>query len=95
MTTRLAAALFAALLPLPAVAGERTIEFAVPGMYCASCPYIVEAAIGDVEGVLSVQADASQRTATVVYDDDVASVAAIQQASEAAGYKATPIEEQS
>ena len=72
----------------PIFAAEQTVTFDVPGMYCASCPFIVQSAMGEVEGVLSVDARIETRTATVVYDDALTTVAAIADASAIAGYEA-------
>jgi len=73
----------------PLLAAEQTVKFAVPGMYCASCPFIVESAMGSVDGVISVAADSDTRTALVVFDDDVVTVDDIAAASASAGYEAT------
>ncbi|HGG05777.1 MAG TPA: mercuric transport protein periplasmic component [Aliiroseovarius sp.] len=72
----------------PLVAAEQKVTFSVPGMYCASCPFIVESAMGSVDGVLSVEADSESRTAKVVFDDEITSVESIAQASAEAGYEA-------
>lgn len=72
-------------------AEERTVNLSVPGMFCASCPFVVEAAIGNVEGVLSVVTDVEKRTALVLFDDSVATVEAITTASTNSGYEATVI----
>lgn len=71
-----------------AIAGEQTVTFSVPGMTCASCPFIVESAMSGVEGVQQVTADADTRTAVVVFDDAIASTDDIAFASTAAGYEA-------
>ncbi len=81
-------ALIGFMAAVPVFADEQTVTFSVPGMYCASCPYIVEAAMGGVEGVRSVTADSDTRTALVVFDDAIASVEGIAFASAAAGYEA-------
>ena len=73
-------------------AAERSVTLSVPGMFCASCNFIVQAAIQRVEGVVSVAADAEQRTALVVFDDAVTTVEAITAASTNAGYEATVVE---
>ena len=80
-----------AAISAPAWAAEQTISLSVPGMTCASCPFVVEAAIGAVDGVKSVKADASTKRALVVYDDALTTLAAITQASYEAGYEATLI----
>ena len=79
-------------LAAPAFAGERTVTLSVPGMYCASCPYIVQSAIGEVAGVQWVEADLETRTATVSFDDETTTIEAIVAASTNAGYPATPEE---
>jgi mercuric ion binding protein len=85
------AAIFATL---PAFAAERLAEFSVPGMNCASCPFIVEAAMGKVEGVLEVKTDIEARTASVRFDDALTTAAIIAKASADAGYAATLSEEE-
>ena len=75
----------------PAFAAEKTVKLSVPGMTCASCPYIVESAISKVKGVASVKSDLDTRSATVVYDDAVTNLDAITTATKNAGYESTPI----
>jgi mercuric ion binding protein len=60
-------------------------------MTCASCPYVVQAAIGQVEGVRTVAANADSRTAQVVFEDAVTSVDIILVATKNAGYPASLI----
>ncbi|MBN8182017.1 heavy-metal-associated domain-containing protein [Roseibium aggregatum] len=81
-------ALISLLVAAPAFAAEQTVTFSVPGMHCPSCPFIVESAMGSVEGVTQVTADSDALTAEVVFDDAVASAEDIARASAAAGYKA-------
>lgn len=83
------------LFASPLFAAEQTVNFSVPGMYCASCPFIVESAMGEVEGVISVTADSSTRTAVVVFDDAVTKASDIAEASAFAGYEATLAEGES
>ena len=66
----------------------------VPGMNCPSCPYIVEAAIADVDGVKSVVANNVLRTALVVFDDEAATTDQIIEATTNAGYVATIAKDQ-
>lgn len=84
-----ALALIGLLFSGPLLAAEQTVTFDVPGMYCASCPYIVQAAMGEVEGVTSVVADSSTRTATVVFEDTKTNTDDIAEASALAGYEAS------
>lgn len=86
------AVVLTALAAPSAVAEERTVNLSVPGMFCASCPLVVQAAIGDIDGVLSVTTNLEERTALVLYDDALATVEAITAASTNAGYAATVIE---
>lgn len=79
----------AVLVAGPVLAGEQTVKLDVPGMYCASCPFIVQSAISDVDGVKTVNADLDTRTATVVFDDEKTNVEAIETASANAGYPAS------
>ncbi|MCF3592742.1 cation transporter [Rhodobacteraceae bacterium LMO-12] len=72
----------------PVFAAEQTVTFSVPGMTCASCPFIVESAMSGVEGVIQVSADSDSRTAIVVFDDAIATAETIASASKAAGYEA-------
>jgi len=82
-------ALVASLMAHPLLAAEQTVTFDVPGMYCASCPFIVQSAMGEVDGVISVVADSATRTATVVYEDTKTTTDDIAEASTFAGYEAT------
>ncbi len=90
--TRNIIALIGFLMSSPAFAAEQTVTLSVPGMYCASCPFIVEAAMSEVEGVTSVIADSETRTALVVFDDEITSIKAITFASMNAGYEAVLLE---
>lgn len=84
-------ALFVLFLAGPALAAERTVNLSVPGMTCPSCPFVVQAAIGEVDGVISVDTDLDRLTATVTFDDDKTTLEDIQFASANAGYEATPL----
>lgn len=93
MRTKLSAIAVALIAASPAIAAERSVNLSVPGMFCASCPFVVQAAIGKVDGVLAVITDVERRTAVVHYDDAVATVADITAASANAGYEAKAIAE--
>ena len=81
-----------AIIASATFAEERSVNLSVPGMFCASCPFVVQAAIQKVDGVISVATDVDERTALVVYDNALASPEAIAAASTNAGYEATIIE---
>lgn len=89
----LALGLALAFAPAAAFAAEQTVTLSVPGMSCASCPFIVEAAISGVSGVLAVETSLETRTATVTYDDAVTTVAAITSATLGAGYESSSVNE--
>jgi mercuric ion binding protein len=84
-------ALIGFMTPVPVFAAEQTVTFSVPGMTCASCPFIVESAMSAVEGVITVNADSDTRTALVIFDDAIATIDAISAASVSAGYEATVV----
>lgn len=71
-----------------AVAGERTVTFAVENMSCASCPYIVQSAMAAVPGVAKVEVSFEGKAASVTFDDAKTTVEAIASASGNAGYPA-------
>ncbi|GIL03247.1 MAG: periplasmic mercury ion-binding protein [Alphaproteobacteria bacterium] len=72
-----------------ATASERTIRLSVPGMTCASCPYIVEQTLSAVAGVTAVKAQFDERSATVTFDDALTSRDAILEAAAGVGYPST------
>jgi mercuric ion binding protein len=82
-----ALALFGSVLAAPAaLAGERTMIFAVENMTCAACPYIVESSISAVLGVTKVAVSFQAKTATVTFDDGKTNPDTIAAASSNAGY---------
>src|ERR687898_1265464 len=62
------------------------ISFPVTGMTCASCVNRVEKAIGKVPGVERAAVNLATERATVSYDPEETTVAAIAAAVERAGY---------
>lgn len=71
-----------------AFAAERTVTFVVDNMECASCPYIVKAAVAALPGVTKVVVSFEAKTATVTFDDAKTNPNAIAAASMNAGYPA-------
>src|SRR5260370_36816441 len=71
-----------------ALAGERTVTFAVDNMTCASCPYIVKSSMAAVPGVAKVAVSFEAKTTTVTFDDAQTNSNAIAAASINAGYPA-------
>ena len=93
MKNLLTAALFVATVFASAVsmsatsmAAEKTIKLSVPGMTCASCPFIVEGAIDKLDGISSVKATVEDLSATVTFDDSLTNLDEITQATTDAGY---------
>ncbi len=89
----LALGLALALAPAAAFAAEQTVTLSVPGMTCASCPFIVESAISGVNGVQAVETSLEARTATVTFDNAVTTVDAITSATLSAGYESSSVNE--
>ena len=90
---RLAATVLAmfALSGAVASAAERTVTLAVENMYCDACPYIVKQSLTKVSGVGNVAVSYEKKTATVTYDDQKTSLAALTAATTQAGYPSQPI----
>jgi len=74
------------LMSTASFAAIRTIKLSVPGMTCASCPYIVKASISQINGIKSVEATMTDLSATVTFDDTLTNVDEIRQATENVGY---------
>ncbi len=76
----------------PLWAAIQTVNLSVPGMYCASCPFIVQGAIQELPGIQSVETDLDSRTAVVVFDDALTSIDNITFATLNVGYESNVIE---
>jgi mercuric ion binding protein len=82
----------AAMSSTTVLAAEQTIKLSVPGMYCESCPYIIKKAISAVEGVKLVETTLEDLSATVTFEDTVASIETITQATKDVGYESSVID---
>ncbi len=89
---RIALAFTISTFASPLWAAIQTVSLSVPGMYCASCPFIVQGAIQELPGIESVVPDLESRTAVVVYDDALTSIEAITTATANVGYESEVIE---
>lgn len=69
-------------------------NFKLRGMSCASCAKNIEEAIGSVPGVEDCSVNFGAEQATVTYNPKRTDLKAIQDAVEAAGYAAFPLQEQ-
>lgn len=71
-----------------AMAAERTVTLDVP-MSCPTCPYIVKRSLEGVAGVLGVSVSYDAQTATVRYDDEKTTTAALTQSTAEVGFPST------
>lgn len=88
MYRKITVALILMIGAIPAVAAERKISMHIDNMTCATCPIIARTAVGNVEGVRSVEVDLATKTAVVVFDDSVASATQLEEASRNADFPA-------
>ena len=88
MKKLLTASLFVStmLISSASFAEDQTVKLSVPGMTCASCPYIVKGSIDMLDGIKSVEATMEDRSATVTYDDAIPNLEEITQATANVGY---------
>ncbi len=81
------AAGLAALMPLAAAAATpRTAVLDVQNMTCELCPVTVRKSLEKVPGVSQAQIDFAKKTATVTFDADKTTAAALVKATTEAGY---------
>jgi copper chaperone len=59
----------------------------VPGISCDHCKSTIQGAVGQLEGIETVQVDIEQRTVAVVFDDAEVSLPQIVAALDEAGYE--------
>ncbi|MBV0923190.1 heavy metal translocating P-type ATPase [Halomicroarcula limicola] len=65
---------------------ERTVRLELTGMSCANCSATIEEAVGELDGVESVDANYATDEGSVTYDPDSVSLAEVVAAVEDAGY---------
>jgi len=90
MRKKLIACSIAALLPLMAAAAPQTVVLDVRNMTCDLCQATVRKALEKVPGVSKAQVDVDAKTATVSFDDQKTSAAALVKATTDAGYPSKP-----
>ena len=74
-------------LPFSLLAGTlQTVTLDVQNMTCAVCPITVKKALERVSGVTEAKVDFEKKTASVSFDPDKASPAALTKATGDAGY---------
>lgn len=75
------------LLPILALAaGPKLAVLDVQNMTCSLCPITVRKALEKVSGVTEVEVDLAKKTASVKFDADKATVAALVKATTEAGF---------
>ena len=74
-----------------AMAAEKTVTLAVDNMYCSACPHIVKQSLSKVAGVKAAAVSYEKKTATITYDDQQTTLAALTAATTQAGYPSHPI----
>ena len=86
----LLAAAMAALTTMAALAATpQTAVLDVQNMTCELCPVTVKKALERVPGVSQARVDFAKKTATVMFDADKTSAAALVRATTDAGYPST------
>lgn len=70
-------------------AAEQSVMLSISGMTCAVCPITVKKSLQKIEGVKTVSVSYENKTATVVFDDELAKVESLLKATENVGYPAT------
>ena len=73
-----------------ALAGEKTVTLAAPGMYCSAFPITVSKSLEAVPGVAKVVVSLATKTATVSFDDEKTTVAGLITVTTNAGYPSMP-----
>ncbi len=80
----------ALLLPLAALAASpKTVVLEVQNMTCSLCPIAVKKSLQQVPGVAEAKVDLEKKTATVTFDPDKATAAALVKATTDAGFPST------
>ena len=78
-------------LPVAAFAGApQTLVLDVRNMTCSLCPITVQKALGKVPGVTDAKIDYDKKTATVRFDPEKTSLAALVEATTDAGFPSKP-----
>ena len=83
------AALTVATVTLTFAGTPQTVVLDVQNMTCAVCPITVRKSLERVPGVMEAKIDLDNKTATVKFDPDKATAAALVRATTEAGYPST------
>ena len=74
-----------------AIAADKTVTLAVDNIYCSACPHIVKQSLAKVAGVKAADVSYEKKTATVTYDDQQTTLAALTAATTQVGYPSHPL----
>lgn len=77
------------LLPTYAIADNRTVLLNVQNMTCPVCPLTIKKALSEVNGVQHIVIDYEAKTATVQFNDSLATSDKLTAATENAGFPST------
>jgi len=77
------------LTTLSAFAKERVVTLSVPSMNCVTCPFTVNRALKNVDGVSQSKVTFESKLAVVTFDDEKTNVQALTEATTNAGYPST------
>lgn len=72
----------------------KTVRLDVPGMTCASCPFIVKKTLKSMEGVSNAEASFETMSATVTFDESKTNINALLEALKNQGYPSSVAEKQ-
>jgi mercuric ion binding protein len=72
-------------------AADQSVMLSISGMTCSVCPITVKKSLQKIEGVKTVTVSYENKTAMVVFDDQLAKVESLLKATENVGYPATVI----
>jgi len=79
-------ACFVCCCVFPVFAAMQQVTLTVPTMDCATCPVTIKVALMKVPGVKKAVVSYARRTAKVTFDDEKATIQALTQATDGAGY---------
>ena len=68
---------------------QKIVTLEVPGMFCATCPFIVRKSLEALSGVIGAKASNETKTVIVTYDPAKVTTKALREATKKAGYPST------
>lgn len=75
-----------AIIAAPALAAEKIVTLAVPGMTCGACPITVKKSLTRLDGVIRAEVDYDKKQATVTFDNARVNIDQLSRATSEAGY---------